>query len=304
MEEMNTVFITGASGFIGRHLVEELAGESEYRIRCLIHHKAGKEIQVHPDIAAVRGDLLDKESVRKAAGEAGIYIHLASVINAKSKGEFERVNVNGMKNITEVASGNRVQKFIYISTIDAGVNPDSLYGRSKLEAEGILKNTPLTFTILRPSVVYGEHDDKNVALMMRMVKRFPAIPIIGDGEYKRQPLYVDDLIYAIRSCLVSGASDARTYNIGGPEAVSINAMFSAIQQVLGRQRHKIHLPVAAIKNAYSVLGRLSKSFNGHAQQILSIDQDKLFDIRLARQELEFNPIDFKNGLKIMLKVKT
>lgn len=300
METTDRYLITGSSGFIGRHLVDSLS-EKDIRVRCLVTSPKHKSLWKLPNVEAVEGNLLDAESLDKALVGADICVHLASVINSRDVRDFERVNIKGMRNIVDASRRKKVRKFIYVSSIDAEVNPDSLYGSTKLIAERILKESPLRFTVLRPSVVYGAYDNKNIMSLINLARFLPIVPIIGDGEYKRQPLYIDDLVSVIYQCACLEKTDGKTYNIGGPSALSMNAIMRSIQEALGRERPMFYIPSEKLKFIASVLGKWNGVIAKHMQQILSVDKDKLFDIKGSVEEFGFSPTEFDDGIKIMLK---
>ncbi|MBN1354160.1 MAG: NAD-dependent epimerase/dehydratase family protein [Candidatus Omnitrophica bacterium] len=299
MQNTATFFVTGATGFIGKNLIEKLARDG-LLVRCLVRRREDKDLWKYPGVTTFLGDILDKKSLQCATLQTDICIHLASLINSNDTAMFERVNVEGMSNIVKACVDNRIKKFIYVSSIDAETNPSSLYGRTKLAAEEILKNSPLCYTILRPTVVYGRGDHKHIASLIDFIKRSPIVPMIGNGEYKRQPVYAGDLISVIKKCAQTGRTDRKIYNIAGPYALSMNEIVRSISAILGKKRIIVHLPLTIVKRLCLFLGNWSSFIRDHTQQILSIDKDKVADIGQASEELGFKPLDFNQALKIML----
>ncbi|NQU94934.1 MAG: NAD-dependent epimerase/dehydratase family protein [Candidatus Omnitrophica bacterium] len=300
MKKNNIYFVTGAGGFIGRHLVDKLAKEGSH-VRCLVRRDRHKDLWKSKNITTVLGDLQDRDSLENAIGNANFCIHLASVINSKNKAEFEDVNVRGMSNMIDVSLGANIEKFVYVSSIDAELVPHSLYGGTKLAAEKKLKESSLNYTILRSTVVYGQSDDKHISSLIKFIGHSPLVPIFGDGYYKRQPVYVGDLIYAIKKCIELEGTTGKIYDIAGPSALTMNEIVQTILRVLGKKRMIVHLPIAPVKRLCLVLGKINRFLRTHSQQILSIDQDKLADIGSAQGELSFKPIGFEHGLRTMLK---
>lgn len=295
MEKNITFLITGATGFIGRHLVGELAKEN-CEVRCLVRSPK-KKLWNSPNVRIFLGDLSDSDSLDMALKGAGVCIHLASVINSGNRAEFECVNVKGMERVIEACVKGGVGKFIYVSSIDAIINPGSLYGVTKLAAEGLLKKSPLKFTIFRPTIVYGEGDDKHVASLIRLIKSLPLIPVLGNGLYRRQPVYVLDLVSAIKKSVYADVADGKTYNIAGSDAMTMNEILYAIAASLKKKIILVHLPTGVVKKITLKIGGLNKFLQTHSEQILSMDMDKAADISLAKKELGFDPVTFKEGLK-------
>lgn len=299
MSNNNPVLITGSSGFIGRHLVENLAGEG-YRLICFDRRPFPTHQNPNKNTTYILGDLDDKESLERTVREANVCIHLASVINSKDETAFERVNIQGMSNIIEMSSKYNMTKFVYISSSDVVVNPDSLYGQSKARAEELLRSSSLDYTILRPTVVYGRYDDKNISSIIKTINNSPVVPILGDGEYTRQPLYIEDLIYTIKKCIQIELSNRKTYHVGGRSILTMNDIIQTILRVLNKKRLKVHLPLNMTKNLCLLFAPWSPQLRRHVQQFMSIEKDKFLNIKSTEEELDFKPTEFESGLRAML----
>jgi len=294
------IAITGATGFIGRNLVKSLADDGR-EITALIRNDRKINLFKELNIAIKKGNLLDKESL-KSFVQGNIYlIHLASVISSRNQEDYSRVNVEGMRNIVEVSESLGIKKFIYISSIDAQISPDSLYGSTKAAAEMILEKSSLDYVILRPSVIYGEYDTRNIMTMIKAAQRLPFFPMIGDGTYKRQPLFVGDIIWAIKRVLDTEKTASKKYNIGGPDVLTLNQIVEIIFKLIKKRRAVIHLPVGMADIFFKACAFLNFNLGSNLEQIKSITEDKFFDISLIKKELLFNPVDFKEGMKLLLE---
>lgn len=294
------IAITGATGFIGKNLVKSLADDGR-EITVLVRNNRKINSFKGLDIVIKKGDLLDKESLKSFVQGNRYLIHLASVISSRNQGDYSRVNVEGMKNIVETSQTLGIKKFIYISSIDAQISPDSLYGSTKAAAEKILEKSSLDYVILRPSVIYGEYDTRNIMTMIKAARRLPFFPMIGDGSYKRQPLFVGDIIWAIKRVLDAEKTASKKYNIGGPDVLSLNEIVGIILKLIKKRKAVIHFPVGLADIFFKTCAFLNFNLGSNLEQIKSITDDKFFDISLIKEELLFNPTDFKQGLNLLLE---
>jgi len=149
------ILVTGGTGFLGRHLLPALAGEN-YFVKVLV--RPGKEPDLpRGNFQIVRGGLDDTSSLRAACAGCGVAIHLAAVIEARAKDEYRKVNVSGTKNLAESCRSENLKQFIFISSANT-VSGQSRYAASKREAEEIVINSGLNYTIIRPTFLYGPGD--------------------------------------------------------------------------------------------------------------------------------------------------
>ena len=190
------IFITGSTGFLGKTLIPSLIKES-CNLNCLARNPDYfKNLPVKITI----GDLekfqwpIDSEKINTV-------IHMAAVINAKNPQDFYKINYEGTKKLINECVKHKVEHFIFLSSLNVlQKNPDD-YAKSKKMAEDYLKISGLNYTILRPSLIYGPSDTKNVNQLVKIIKTLPIIPIIGSGKNKIQPIYINDAANAIISIL-------------------------------------------------------------------------------------------------------
>ena len=300
MEEVAAVLVTGASGFIGRRVVDALSAKG-YAVRCLVRKKKDLGIWKAGTAAAAAGDITDSKSLESALEGIAACVHLASVINAPGTADFTKVNVEGTANLVEACRAKGAGRFVYLSSIDAGVSGAGLYGRSKAAAEEIVRKSGLAYTILRPTVVYGSGDHKHITSLIDFMKKWPVVPVFGDGTGKRQPVYVEDLAGAVEKCLSEPRTAGKSYDIAGPRAMPMNELVDSIARALGRKRAVVHVPMRPVRAVFGCAAKVSRFAAGHLEQVMTIDTDKVADISGARDELGFRPVDFDKGLELTLK---
>ena len=288
------VLITGASGLIGQKLIEHLQ-KFNYSPFLLINDD---KIDLG-ESRGLRGDLCDKLSLLRATKDVDAIIHLAGVTHTNNQELYYRVNTGGTKNLLEAARINRVRRFIYISS-RAAVMDGGAYSHSKYLAEAAVKKSDLDWIILQPAEVYGAGGKEVISQLVKIIKKHYVVPIIGSGNYMLSPVWVDDVIGAIISSLNNKNLNRKTYILAGPEELSYNQIVNIISNVLHARRIRVYLPIIIIKFLALIFFLIRKNYIVR-DQIPRLLCRKSSDIRLARQDLGFNPIPFTTGIKKLIK---
>jgi uncharacterized protein YbjT (DUF2867 family) len=247
LQAQNDTLITvfGGSGFLGRHLVRALA-RRHYRIRVAVRRPdlaghlqpLGRVGQIH----AVQANVRNAASVEAACRGADIVINLVGILYESGRQRFDTVQAYGAEQVA-LAASNHGARMIQISAIGADEHSTSAYARAKAEGEkAVLAATP-DATIFRPSIVFGPEDDffNKFAAMARLL---PALPLIGGGETKFQPVFVGDVAGAIARAVDGTAKAGTIYELGGPEVRTFKQLMEYVLEVTGRRRLLIPLPFA------------------------------------------------------------
>jgi NADH dehydrogenase len=277
------MLLTGASGFLGRELLKRLKGA-----RCPVRKSAG-----------VKGkfvwDITDRNSVAQAVSGSGVVVHAAAVVRG-SRSDYERVNVEGTRNLVEAAVKARVRHFIFVSTILAAYEKTTAYGRSKLAAEEIVRNSGLPFTIFRVSIMYGRHDTLAIGRLASIVRKSPVVPLIGFGNCLIQPVYVGDVAAAIAVAAKSRPRNKTYYLTGLP--VSLRSIVQEIASQLGIRRLFVPFPYLLLKTAVFFLDLTRSAFN--PSQLDFLAAGRVFDCGEAERDFKFSPIGIRKGLRLAL----
>ncbi len=299
------ILITGGTGFIGFHLIKELLSTTKNQIYCLtrkasIPEKFRQFPFASPQLQRmhfISADITKEEQILKATQGMDLVIHLAASVSSNDTEENYRVNVLGAKNLVKACQENKVKRIIFTSSFTVMEPQPSNYGKTKLQSEEVFKQSGFPTTILRLAMVYGQ-GGKGFHKFMRNVKKFPFfIPLVGRGDYRRQPLYVEDVVKTILKCIKEEKTAGKTYYLGGPEALSFREMMSIIAEELRIKKIFLPLPLGFLK----FLGSLLESILPHPpltkRDITSIAQEVVFDTSLAEKELEFKPLTFREGVR-------
>lgn len=242
-----TVF--GGSGFVGRHVVQALARKG-YRVRVAVRRPnqalfvktSGDVGQVEP----VQANIRDTRSVKAALDGAHAVVNLVGILNESGAQRFETVIAGGADRIARAAKAAGIGIFVQVSAIGADEASPSAYARSKAVAEQAVRAQIPAAAILRPSIIFGPEDDffNRFAGLARIM---PALPLIGGGKTRFQPVYVKDVAEAIVRAVETGAADGKVVELGGPETYTFRQLMELTLREIGRRRLLLPLPSALAK---------------------------------------------------------
>lgn len=300
-------FIAGGTGFIGKHLVDVLSS-SGYKSRCLVRTEEKAEICKKAGFEAAIGDITDRKSLDGKLNDCDTIVHLVGIIEEKGEMTFEKVHVEGTKNLVDEAKKSDVKHIFYQSALGASITSQAKYQKTKAEAEEIVKSSGIPYTIFRPSLVIGQGDGFTEKLK-ELIKLGPFVPVPGDGNSKFQPIYVEDWVkcfmkvFSNESRVVSHAS--RIYEFGGPEYLTYNEMILQLMDAMGINKPLIHIPLGIIELSLPFSGISRKIGNLLRKNIPSVTSEQLrllqSDNICAKDSVEkffgFNPLMYREALK-------
>jgi uncharacterized protein YbjT (DUF2867 family) len=238
------ILVTGASGFVGRHVVQALLAAGK-DVRALVRDpKKGDSLGCE----LVEGDMTDAASLRRAVEGVEAVIHLVAVRQGKEE-KFQRVMVQGGRDLVDAARAAGVRRFLLMSALGTSEENKDLvpYYRAKWDVEQLVAGSGIDHVIFRPSFIFGR-DGGIIPPFRRLVKLAPVTPIIGSGERRIEPIWVDDVAAYFVQALDLEAATNRAFEIGGPEAVTWNEFWERFRRVLGvRRRPTIHMPVGLMR---------------------------------------------------------
>ena len=269
-ERLVTVF--GGSGFVGRHVVRALAKRG-YRIRVAVRRPdlAGhlQPLGSVGQIRAVQANLRYPESVDAAiAGAVGV-VNLVGILAEGGRQRFLSVQAEGAASVARAAARHGISSLVHVSAIGADANSASLYAQSKAQGEATSLAAVPGAMILRPSVIFGA-EDNFFNMFAGLAQIAPALPLIGGGHTRFQPVFVGDVAEAVARALDGAAKPGTIYELGGPEIRSFRELLDILLKEIGRPRLLLPLPFFIAKLQASFLQLLPKP-------LLTVDQVRLLE---------------------------
>jgi uncharacterized protein YbjT (DUF2867 family) len=249
------ILVTGGTGFVGSRIVHALRAESR-DVRCLVRHpeRAG-QLQAW-GCELVQGDVTDEDSLRRAVQGADAVIHLVAIITGNPE-EFERVMTRGTQDLVAAAVEADVRRFVLMSALGTSEATRELtpYYHGKWAMEQAVIASGIEHTIFRPSFVFGP-DGGVLPTFLRLVRYSPVTAVIGTGEERLQPIWVEDVAAYFAAAVDSAEAAGRTFEIGGPDVVTWDELYSRIATILGKRRAKLHLPFGLMRANAAVIEAL------------------------------------------------
>ena len=313
--QFERILVTGSTGFVGRAVVRELLARGIKPI-CLVR-SVEKLLRQHPEVHPDRftpivGGLSDRGAVREAAGMSQAAIHLVGIIIARPmRGQtFHRIHVEGTRRVIEALQEAGVRRYLHMSALGTRSNAVSKYHRTKWEAEELVRQSGLEWTIFRPSLIHGPEGE-----FMRLMKRFmcswlpPAIPYFGSGLAKVQPVSVKDVAYCFAQSLFSPETIGKIVPLCGPRPYTWIELYNACRANMAcakRWKPLISQPVAVAK-AMAILGQpmmaLAEAivpplglFRFDAGQVQMSQEDNACDCTAAQNMFNIRMRDFETEL--------
>jgi uncharacterized protein YbjT (DUF2867 family) len=234
------VLVTGGTGVIGTATVTELIGRGHH-VRLLSRGAGEASREWEQSVEPFAGDVGAASSLTGAADGCAAVIHITGVVEeSPPDSTFDRINVGGTENIVREAERAGVRRLIYISSL--GVERgESDYHRSKLKGEDIVRGSALGWTVVRVGAVMGTGDE-TVSVLLRMVRTLPAVPMIGDGRQEFQPVWHEDVGWALAECLERDDVTGETLRIAGPDVVTVREVLDLFSAVTDRSPLRMPLP--------------------------------------------------------------
>lgn len=282
LEQPKLVTVFGGSGFLGRHVVRELAMRG-YRIRAAVRRPElaghlqplGNMGQIQP----VQANLRARWSVDRAVEGADHVVNLVGILFESGRQAFASVHEAGARAVAEAAAAAGAG-LTHVSAIGADPGSASAYARTKAAGEKAVMETIPGAVVFRPSILFGPEDDffNRFAAMARLS---PALPLVGGGGTKFQPVYVGDVAEAIARSVDGKVAGGRVYELGGPEVRSFRELMEEMLQIVGRRRLLVPVPWWLATLMGSVLGLLPRP-------LLTADQVTLLktDNVVSREAIE------------------
>ncbi|MFC1935523.1 complex I NDUFA9 subunit family protein [Chloroflexota bacterium] len=288
------VLVTGATGFVGRHVVRALV-EKGVPVRAVAHTHGHEHVIDAEGVEACYADVTDAESLKATMGGVDGVVHLVAIIREGGRSTFEGVNHQGTNYVAAAAREAGVRCFVHLSAIGARDDPEFSYLQSKWKGEQAVVRSGVPYTILRGSVIFGEGDGF-INTLAGVVKAFPLVPVAGNGQARFQPLHVQDLAQCIVQTLEREELRGQTIEVGGPTHLTYNEIVATISRAYGLRYWSIHLPLPVMRGLVGVMEKVLPHPPATLHQLIMLALDNIAEVDTVEQVFGFAPRPLKGNI--------
>lgn len=293
-----TILVTGATGFVGRHLCQALAAAGQ-QVKALTHRATlPAELARLDQVTAVTGDVLDPATLPAALAGADAVIHLVGIIREfPGRGiTFARLHEEATANIVAATKAAGIRRYLHMSALGTRANAVSGYHLSKWNAEERVRASGLDWTIFRPSLIYGPGDGFTTTMIP--LAKGPVFPVIGGGQTTAQPVAISDAVQAFVRSLDNPATIGQTYDITGPETFTYREVYRHITEALGRTFRPLPVPLWAVSPVAAVM-QYQPFFPLTLNQLQMLQEHNVGDQQTWTATFGITPVPFVQGLQFL-----
>lgn len=276
------ILIAGATGYTGRFVVEALR-TAGHDMRCLV--RPGSDVAHLKDmgIDLITGDLAQPTGLSGALKGIDALISVAHIRFSQTL-----VSACAKAGVSRVVFFSSTWRFSKVKTQEVTAVADG---------ERAVRTSDLPYTLLRPTMIYGPGDDRNISRLRAILRRWPIMPIFGSGERRVQPVYVADVAQAVVGALTCPEAIGKAYELAGPAPMPYADMIDILAQCQNRVVVKVHIPLFMGILMARIGRRLNPDFPLRTDQVRRMGEDRAFDISAAMRDLKFSPRSFEAGIR-------
>lgn len=297
------VFLTGATGFVGSHMLPRLLHDG-HEVRALVRRRGALNQLAGPAKAEdIEGDITSGDLAGPMAGCDGV-INLVGIINEQGSATFEAVHHVGTRNLVQAAQKTGVKGFVQMSALGSRPWNANPYHTTKFAAEEEVRRSGIPWTVLRPSLIFGPGS----AFIKQMIEVMHAAPLIrpvpGSGEYRFRPVHVDDVVECFVQSLTNPKAVGKTIDLVGGEELSLNEIAGEIASCMNVQKTVVHVPIPVMKMAAAAFSLLPMQPPVTSVQIRMLEEGSTADPEPMQTIFGITPVGFRAGLRQYLGGKT
>jgi nucleoside-diphosphate-sugar epimerase len=273
------ILVTGATGYTGGFLARSLLAVVEEEVRFFVRPSSDRSRLPPGPSEVFAGDLARPKEVAAACRGVSRIVHLAHIRYARTLVE---------------CLASSVDHVVMISSLRRFSQVESVSVEEVIRGEECALNSGIPCTILRPSMIFGPGDDRNISRMAAHLRRIRCIPVFGSGRHLQQPVFVDDVVGAILASLARGPGGE--YALAGPRALSYNEVIDLVGNAIGVRPLKLHIPVHLALAVCHLARILPIELALDGEQVRRLQEDKCYAIDAAAEDLDFAPLGFEAAL--------
>lgn len=291
------VLITGATGFVGSHLVPAVL-DAGHQVQILVRpnsaRKLPKAIRENKNLEVFEGDLTEAGTLDGAGAGCDAVIHLVGIIEEDPDSEitYDKLHVDATRNAIEIARRIGAKRFLHMSALGARDMASSMYHRTKYRAEHLVKTSGLAWVIFRPSLIFGPGDGF-INMQKQFVRNKWPMVIPGSGKTLFQPVHISTVVEGFVKALTDDKAIGKVYEVGGPTQVSLNQiidMIATAKKVTTGPR--VHIPLLPLHVVASFMHRIWAGFPINGDQVVMLGENNICDTRAFYSDLGVKTSEF------------
>ena len=288
------IAVTGATGFVGRHIAAVLTRRG-HAVRALVRRPIQARTLASLGVELVPGDLADVAALKTLTRGTHAVVHLVGIIVEKGPATFHAVHVDGTRRVVEAARQAGIERFVHMSAVGArderGATP---YHRTKWHAEQLVRASGLSHAVFRPSIISGP-ESAPIRTLARLHRWSPVVPVFGDGRFPTQPVWVEDVALAF-ALSVEQPSLSGVFELGGPQVLTYEEFLLAIGRAAGHPRPLVHMPLALARAAAGAFDLLGAAAPLTSDQLQMLVEGSATPDNAIESVFGIRPIPFEQGL--------
>ncbi len=275
------ILVSGGTGLLGQGLLRLLREIGGHEVRCFVRWTSPVERLGGLELAY--GDAGDAGSMARALRGMDAFVHIAGI-------EYTPQVLEAMRRA-------RVERLVVVSSTSAHSRFE-FRSAPRLVNEALLVGSGLRWTVVRPSMIYGSELDHNVHKLLRFLDRSPVFPLFGSGENLWQPVYYEDLTRGLYAALTKQGTDGQIYDLPGPRPLAYLELVRTAADALGKSTRIVRIPAEPVRRALVVAESMGLALPVSSEQVLRLREDKAYPYEKAREELDYAPRAFKEGVAL------
>lgn len=291
------ILVTGGLGVMGATLVRGLVARG-FKVRVVDNSDRFRSRLDGCDADIRIGDITKPETLAGCFDGVETVYHLAAILIVRDPSLYQKINVQGTRNVIEASIKAGAKHFILVSSASVIYPHTTPYSLSKRATEHLITGqTAIKWTIVRPTLAYNEQGGEEFVMFLDYLKKYPIVPFIGNGQALKRPVHCDDLMEGFLAIAGNEKSHGKTYAFSGGEAISIRDMAELMLRHAGLEKTFLHLPVPLCRLIAWFAERFQEKPILTWNAIAGVMQDANLDNSQAREDLGYKPITFREGLQ-------